>query len=164
MIQDVLSDAESRMSKAMDALRNHLLLDPDRPRLPSILLDRVQVEYYGAPTPLNQLASINVPESRLLVDSALGPGHDPGDREGDPQVGSGSQPAQRRPGDPPRDPAVDRGAAQATGQNGPQQRRGGQGRRPQHSSRRHPYPARIDLPRAKSPRTTAAGPSTRSTT
>ncbi|MDT2748272.1 ribosome recycling factor [Streptococcus parauberis] len=31
------------------------------------LLDRIQVEYYGAPTPLNQLASITVPEARVLM-------------------------------------------------------------------------------------------------
>jgi ribosome recycling factor len=31
------------------------------------LLDRIQVEYYGAPTPLNQLASISIPEARVLL-------------------------------------------------------------------------------------------------
>lgn len=31
------------------------------------LLDRIQVEYYGAPTPLNQLASITIPEARVLL-------------------------------------------------------------------------------------------------
>ena len=31
------------------------------------LLDRIQVEYYGAPTPVNQLASINIPEARVLM-------------------------------------------------------------------------------------------------
>jgi len=66
MIQDVLSDAESRMSKAMDALRNHLLSIRTGRASPT-LLDRVQVEYYGAPTPINQLASVNVPESRLIA-------------------------------------------------------------------------------------------------
>ena len=35
------------------------------------LLDRITVEYYGAPTPLNQLASITVPEARVLLISPL---------------------------------------------------------------------------------------------
>jgi ribosome recycling factor len=66
MIQDVLADAETRMKKAMDALRSHLTGIRTGRASPSIL-DRVTVEYYGTPTPLNQLSSINVPESRLLV-------------------------------------------------------------------------------------------------
>ena len=66
MIQDVLADAENRMKKAMDALRAHLTGIRTGRASPSIL-DRVQVEYYGTPTPLNQLSSISVPEPRLLV-------------------------------------------------------------------------------------------------
>jgi ribosome recycling factor len=66
MIQDVLADAESRMKKAMDALRSHLN-GIRTGRASPTLLDRVQVDYYGTPTPLNQLSSINVPEPRLLV-------------------------------------------------------------------------------------------------
>ena len=66
MIQDVLADAESRMKKAMDTLRAHLSGIRTGRASPSIL-DRVQVEYYGTPTPLNQLSSISVPEPRLLV-------------------------------------------------------------------------------------------------
>ena len=66
MIQDVLSDAETRMKKAMDALRSHLS-GIRTGRASPALLDRIQVEYYGTPTPLNQLSSISVPEPRLLV-------------------------------------------------------------------------------------------------
>ena len=66
MIEDVLADAETRMKKAMDALRSHLS-GIRTGRASPALLDRVQVEYYGAPTPLNQLSSISVPEPRLLV-------------------------------------------------------------------------------------------------
>ena len=66
MIQDVLADAESRMAKAMDALRRDL--DTIRTgRASPTLVERVQVDYYGSSTPLNQLAGISVPESRLLV-------------------------------------------------------------------------------------------------
>jgi ribosome recycling factor len=66
MIEDVLADAESRMGKAMDALRRDLGSIRTGRASPS-LVERLTVEYYGTPTPLNQLAGISVPEPRLLV-------------------------------------------------------------------------------------------------
>ena len=66
MIQDVLANAESRMSKAIDALRRDLGGIRTGRASPS-LVERLTVEYYGTPTPLNQLAGISVPEPRLLV-------------------------------------------------------------------------------------------------
>jgi ribosome recycling factor len=66
MIADVLSDAESRMTKAIDALRRDLGTVRTGRASPS-LVDRVTVDYYGTPTPLNQMAGISVPEARLLV-------------------------------------------------------------------------------------------------
>jgi ribosome recycling factor len=66
MIADTISDAQVRMEKAMDALR-HNLATIRTGRASPALLDRVQAEYYGAMTPLNQLAGISAPEPRLLV-------------------------------------------------------------------------------------------------
>lgn len=66
MIKDVMGDTEVRMGKAMDALRQHLSSIRTGRASPS-LLDRISVDYYGTPTPLNQLAGISVPEPRLLV-------------------------------------------------------------------------------------------------
>lgn len=66
MIRDTLKDAEERMGKAMDALKRDLNTIRTGRAAPS-LLDRVTVEYYGAPTPLIQLAGITAPEARLLV-------------------------------------------------------------------------------------------------
>ncbi len=66
MIQDVLADAEDRMGKAMEALRRDLSTIRTGRASPS-LVERLTVEYYGTPTPLNQLAGISVPEPRLLV-------------------------------------------------------------------------------------------------
>ncbi len=66
MIADILKDAESRMKKAMDALQRDL--DTIRTgRASPTLVDRLTVEYYGSPTPLNQLAGVSVPEPRTLV-------------------------------------------------------------------------------------------------
>ncbi len=66
MIQDVLADTESRMTKALDALRRDLGSVRTGRASPS-LVDRLVVEYYGTLTPLNQLAGISVPEPRLIV-------------------------------------------------------------------------------------------------
>lgn len=66
MINETLADAESRMAKSLDAL--HRDLNTIRTgRASPALLDRVSVEYYGTPTPLNQMSNISAPEARLLV-------------------------------------------------------------------------------------------------
>jgi len=66
MIRETLKDAEERMGKAMEALKRDLNTIRTGRAAPS-LLDRVVIEYYGAPTPLIQLAGITAPEARLLV-------------------------------------------------------------------------------------------------
>jgi ribosome recycling factor len=66
MIADVLRDAEGRMEKAIEALRRDLATIRTGRASPS-LVDRVSVDYYGTPTPINQMAGISVPEARLLV-------------------------------------------------------------------------------------------------
>ncbi|MGC3666975.1 ribosome recycling factor, partial [Enterococcus faecalis] len=54
------------MTKAEESLRRELgLIRAGRAN--ASLLDRIQVVYYGAPTPVNQLASMNIPEARLLM-------------------------------------------------------------------------------------------------
>ena len=52
------------MTKAEESLRRELG-QIRAGRANASLLDRIQVEYYGAPTPVNQLASINIPEARI---------------------------------------------------------------------------------------------------
>jgi len=66
MINDVMNDAEVRMGKAIDALRRDLASIRTGRASPT-LVERLQVDYYGSSTPLNQLAGISVPEPRLLV-------------------------------------------------------------------------------------------------
>lgn len=66
MIDDVNKDAEERMKKALDALRRDLLSIRTGRATPA-LIDRLPIEYYGTPTPLNQLATVSAPEARLLV-------------------------------------------------------------------------------------------------
>ncbi|AQR76629.1 ribosome recycling factor [Paenibacillus larvae] len=66
MPQSVKINAEDRMQKAVAALQKELV-SLRAGRATPALLDRVQVEYYGAMTPLNQLANINVPDPRTLL-------------------------------------------------------------------------------------------------
>lgn len=66
MIRDVMTDAETRMGKAMEALRRDLNTIRTGRASPS-LVERLTVDYYGTATPLNQIAGISVPEPRLLV-------------------------------------------------------------------------------------------------
>lgn len=65
MIEELLQDARERMSKSVEATRNEFGSVRTGRATPA-LLDRVMVEYYGAQTPLKQLATISAPEARLL--------------------------------------------------------------------------------------------------
>jgi ribosome recycling factor len=65
MIDDVLKEAEARMKKSLEALHRELGTIRTGRASPA-LIERLTVEYYGTPTPLNQLAGINAPEPRLL--------------------------------------------------------------------------------------------------
>ena len=66
MIDDIRKDAESRMKKSLDALDVALKKVRTGRAHPS-LLDAIHVEYYGADTPLSQLANISVEEGRTLL-------------------------------------------------------------------------------------------------
>ncbi len=66
MINDVLTYVQERMDKTIDSLR-HDLQSIRTGRATPALVDRLSVEYYGVPVPLQQLASISVPEPQQLV-------------------------------------------------------------------------------------------------
>ena len=73
MIEELLDDAKRRMDKSVDATANEFNTIRTG-RASAALLDRVKVDYYGTETPLNQLATINVPEARLLTIQPYDPG------------------------------------------------------------------------------------------
>lgn len=66
MISDLLTEAEDHMEKAVEHVASEFSTVRTGRANPQIL-QRITVEYYGSPTPLQQLASISVPEPRLLV-------------------------------------------------------------------------------------------------
>lgn len=65
-MSDIINDTKSKMQKSVDNFSRELA-NISAGRANSNLLNGVTVDYYGAPTPVQQLASISVPEARLLV-------------------------------------------------------------------------------------------------
>lgn len=66
MIDSVYEDTRSRMAKAIDSLKSEFKkIRTGRASL--ALFEDIRVDYYGTPTPLKQMASLSVPESRLVL-------------------------------------------------------------------------------------------------
>jgi len=66
VLRDVMNEAKERMEKTIEALHGDLRTIRTGRASPA-LVERLQIDYYGAPTPLNQLAGTTVPEPRMLV-------------------------------------------------------------------------------------------------
>jgi len=66
LTDDLLTDAGERMTKSVEATRGEFA-SVRTGRASPALLDRIVVDYYGAPTPLKQMATISAPEARLLT-------------------------------------------------------------------------------------------------
>lgn len=65
-VDEVLTDTRSRMSKSVEALVRDMNVIRTGRASPA-LVESLAVDYYGVPTPLNQMASISVPEARVLM-------------------------------------------------------------------------------------------------
>ncbi|MCE1781987.1 ribosome recycling factor, partial [Enterobacter hormaechei] len=66
MINEIKKDAQDRMEKSVEALKNQISKVRTGRASPS-LLDGIIVEYYGAPTPLRQLANVIAEDARTLA-------------------------------------------------------------------------------------------------
>ena len=66
MIDEIMQDGKTRMEEVIVATKR-AFSSIRTGRANPALLDRIMVSYYGSPTPLNQMASVSVPEPRLLV-------------------------------------------------------------------------------------------------
>lgn len=66
MTEDILLDAMDKMGKAVEHVRSQFGTIRTGRAAPA-LVERLSVEYYGAPVPVQQLASIQVPEARMLL-------------------------------------------------------------------------------------------------
>jgi len=65
-MDDFVTDAQQRMDKSVDATHDHFNTVRTG-RASAALLDRITIDYYGTPSPLKNIASISVPEPRLLA-------------------------------------------------------------------------------------------------
>ena len=66
MVDEILMQAEERMEKALSSLRDNFF-SVRTGRANAMVLDRIKVDYYGVPTPINQMAGVKTPEAHLLV-------------------------------------------------------------------------------------------------
>jgi ribosome recycling factor len=66
MVKETLAQTKARMGKALEDFR-HELATVRTGRASASLLDHIKVEYYGTPTPLNQVATLGVPEPNMLT-------------------------------------------------------------------------------------------------
>src|SRR5471032_339700 len=65
-IDEFVQDATARMDKSVESTHDHFN-SVRTGRASAALLDRIQIDYYGTPSPLKNIASISVPEPRLLA-------------------------------------------------------------------------------------------------
>ncbi|WP_368292699.1 ribosome recycling factor [Dehalobacter sp. TBBPA1] len=66
MLNDFLNDAEEKMHKTEEVLKKDLASVRAGRANPAVL-DKVSVDYYGTPTPINQLANVSVPDPRMIT-------------------------------------------------------------------------------------------------
>ena len=72
-VEELIKDAQTRMEKSVEHARNEFNTVRTG-RASAGLLDRIDVDYYGTKTPLKQLATIGVPEARMLTIQPFDPG------------------------------------------------------------------------------------------
>lgn len=65
-VDEIMTKAEGRMKKTLDALHDNFA-SVRTGRANAMVLDRITVDYYGTPTPINQMAGIKTPDAHMLV-------------------------------------------------------------------------------------------------
>ena len=66
MVDEIMLEAEEGMEKAIDSLKT-AFASVRTGRANAMVLDKIRVDYYGVPTPINQMAAIKTPDAHLLV-------------------------------------------------------------------------------------------------
>ena len=129
-IDSSLKEAEHKMEQALAHLREDLS-SVRTGRASGSVLSRITVEYYGTPVPLNQLASVNVPEPRLLVVQPFDKNSISQIEKAIQQSDLGITPSNDGQVDPAGVPSAHGGAPEGPRETGPSSSRGGPGRGPQ---------------------------------
>jgi uridylate kinase len=95
VIEETLFEAEERMERAIDFAKDEFAAIRTGRATPGMFA-RIVIDYYGAPTPLPQMATIAIPEPRMVIIKPHDPVADQGHGEGDPRLRPRGQPEQRR--------------------------------------------------------------------
>ncbi len=66
MVDEIMLEAEERMDKALESL-GEAFSGVRTGRANAMILDRIRVDYYGVPTPINQMAAVKTPDAHMLV-------------------------------------------------------------------------------------------------
>ncbi|MBI4331628.1 MAG: ribosome recycling factor [Chloroflexi bacterium] len=66
MVNEVLAEAETKMRKAVDALKRELAAVRTGRASPA-LVEHIRIDYYGVPTPVQQVANVSVPDPRMIM-------------------------------------------------------------------------------------------------
>ena len=122
MLDELLSDARERMLKSVGSTRDQFGSVRTGRATPAIL-DRVSVNYYGATTPLKQLATITAPEARLLTVQPFDKSSIKMIEKAITEADLRPHPRQRREHDPAFGPRAHRGAPPGSSQGRPHDRR-----------------------------------------
>ena len=135
MADAVIESTKERMNKTIAVLKTELG-GLRAGRANPQLLERIMVDYYGTPTPIQQLGNISTPEPRMLIISVWDQKAIPAIEKAIQKSDLGINPANDGQGDPPAVPGTQRGAPQGARQSRPQKGRGEQGRHPFHPAGR----------------------------
>ena len=95
MIDETLLEAEEKMEKAVEVAKEDFADDPHRRANPA-MFNKLIVDYYGAPTPLQQLASFQTPEARTILITPFDKSAMARDREGAARLRPRREPDERR--------------------------------------------------------------------
>ena len=101
-VREVESHAKTRMDKVLTDLQ-HEMAGIRTGRASVSIFDNLQVDYYGTPTPINQVANLHVPEPTLITIQPWDVSQIARDREGHPRLGPGPESGQRRQDHPRAD-------------------------------------------------------------
>ena len=129
----VQKDAETRMQGALDVLGREFA-GVRTGRANTALLEHVRVDYYDTPTPLNQVASVSVPDARTLMIQPWDQSAMKKIEQAIQKSDLGLTPANDGKADPPDHPAAQRGAPEAAGEVRRQAGRGGAGGDPERAA------------------------------
>ena len=95
MISDIIRDAETKMANAVEYAKEEFAAIRTGRAHPAMFA-KLTADYYGSPTPLQQLATFQVPDARVVLITPYDRTVDDGHREVDPRLRPRGQPVQRR--------------------------------------------------------------------